>query len=180
MEITFITGNLGKVKQVEHYLNHPLNHQKLDLPEIQSLDLEEIVRGKAEAAYAILGKPVLVEDTSLTFHALGRLPGPLIKWFLEELDNEGLARLLDGKDRRATAQVCFGYHDGSNCHFFSAEIPGQIVDTPRGDNTFGWNPVFVADGETKTWAEMTLEEQSATSMRRIALEKLHQFLESQA
>lgn len=175
--LTFITGNKAKAEQLAYHLHTPVNHHKLDLDEIQSLDLEEVVREKAERAFAILKTPVLVEDTSLTFPALGRLPGPLIKWFLKELDNEGLARLLDGKDRTAIAEVMFGLHDGTACHLFSGSMQGRIAETPRGEHGFGWDPVFIPEGHDKTWGEMTLEEQKETSMRRIALTKLQTFLE---
>lgn len=176
MDITFITSNPAKAEQLAYHLKMPITHRRLDLPEIQSLDLEEIVRNKAQRAYDILHSPALVEDVSLTFPALGKLPGPLIKWFLGELGNDGLARLLDGKDRTAIAQVCYGLHDGTTCHLFIGEARGQITDEPRGAHAFGWDPLFIPDGSTKTWGEMTMAEQSATSMRRIALEGLERFL----
>src|SRR5688572_11256576 len=96
--LTFITGNPAKAEQLRRHLEYPVEHQKLDLHEIQSLDLREIVEHKAKDAFRQVGKPVLVEDTSLIFHALGRLPGPLIRWFLEELGNPGLCKLLDGSN----------------------------------------------------------------------------------
>ncbi|MEI6478041.1 MAG: non-canonical purine NTP pyrophosphatase [bacterium] len=174
--ITFITGNTAKAEQLAFHLKAPIAHKKLDLVEIQSLDLEEVVRDKAERAYAIMQSPVLVEDTSLRFSALGRLPGPLIKWFLTDLGNDGLAHLVDGKDRTATAEVMFGLHDGTTCHIFTGSKKGRIAEIPRGEKGFGWDPVFIPEGHDKTWAEMTLEEQSETSMRRIALAKLQEFL----
>ena len=93
--ITFITGNSGKVNLLRQYLDFPVVHTSIDLIEVQSLDLATIVEHKAKEAYRQVGGPVLVEDTSLRFYALGRLPGPLIKWFLAELSNDGLCRLLD-------------------------------------------------------------------------------------
>ncbi len=171
--LTFITGNAAKAEQLAYHLEIPVDHQKVDLPEIQSLDLREIVEHKARGAYAIIGKPVLVEDTALTFHALGRLPGPLIKWFLTELDNPGLARLLDGyEDRSATAEVLFGLYDGQELKTFRGHMAGRVADQARGERGFGWDPIFVPEGHEKTWGEMTMEEQKATSMRRIALKKL--------
>lgn len=102
MILTFITGNPAKAEQLSGHLEFPVEHKKLDIPEVQSLDLKEIAEYKAREAYQQVQRPVLVEDTSLIFNALGNLPGPLIKWFLEELDNEGLCRLLDNyRDRSA-------------------------------------------------------------------------------
>jgi len=177
--LTFITGNAAKAEQLERHLDYPVSHQKLDLIEIQSLDLNEIVAHKSREAYAHIQGPVLVEDTALTFHALGKLPGPLIKWFLTELDNEGLCRLLDGyKDRIALAEVCFALYDGNALHIFDGQMKGTVAHSPRGDRGFGWDPIFIPDGYTKTWGEMTNDEQKATSIRRIALKKLEAFLRS--
>jgi len=56
---------------------------------------------------------------------------------------------------------------------------GSIADTPLGSRGFGWDPIFIPSGYSKTWGEMTIEEQSSTSMRRIALKKLEKELKSQ-
>jgi len=176
--LTFITGNPSKAEQLGWHLGLEVRHKKVDLAEVQSLDLQEVVEHKARGAFEIVRGPVLVEDTSLVFTALGRLPGPLIKWFLHELDNAGLCKLLDGyADRSALASVLFGYYDGQQFETFAGQIPGTIALTPRGDRGFGWDPVFIPEGHTKTWGQMTKEEQIRTSMRRIALKKLEQFLQ---
>ncbi len=175
--ITFITGNAVKAEQVGRHLNVPILHTKLDLVEIQSLDLEEIIKYKAEEAYRQVNVPVLVEDTSLVFNALGKLPGPLIKWFLQQLGNDGLSDLLAAyRDRSAVAQVMFGYYDGTTLHTFEGQMRGRIAPSPRGEKGFGWDPIFIPQGYDKTWGEMTVEEQSETSMRKIALKKLELFL----
>lgn len=176
--LTFVTGNKSKAEQLARHLEFQVSQQKLDLAEIQSLDLEEIVRRKAEEAYRIVQSPVLVEDTSLTFHALGKLPGPLIKWFLTELDNDGLCALLKGKERNATAKVMFALFDEKECHIFSAEKQGTIAETPKGDRGFGWDPIFIPNDYSKTWGEMDDNEQKETSMRRIALKELESFLKA--
>lgn len=176
--LTFITGNAAKAEQLaRHFDSIPVKHQKVDLAEIQSLELEEIIEHKVKEAYKIVKSPVLVEDASLIFHALGRLPGPLIKWFLHELDNDGLCKLLDGyHDRSATAQVMFGLYDGKEFKYFLGEKTGTIVSSPRGEKGFGWDPIFQPDGYAKTWAEMDFDEQKVSSMRRIALKKLEAYL----
>jgi non-canonical purine NTP pyrophosphatase (RdgB/HAM1 family) len=178
MKITFITGNIGKVNEVSRYLGIAVEHQKLDLEEIQSLDLEEVVKDKAARAFEKVGGPVLVEDVSFVFHALGKLPGPFIKWFLSQLKNEGLCKLVDGKDRGCTATVCYGYHDGKTIHLFSGSMTGSVVSSPRGNNSFGWAPIFMPDGYDKTYAELSDKEQAPIAMRNIALAKLREFLVS--
>jgi len=92
--ITFITGNQHKADYLEKYLGFSVGHIKLDLNEIQSLDLNEIVEHKVKEAYAKIKKPVLVEDASLEFSALGRLPGPFIKFFIEEMGLEKICSML--------------------------------------------------------------------------------------
>ena len=64
-------------------LDLPLEHQKIDLDEIQSVSLEEVVEHKVRQAYEIAKRPVLVEDVALSFEALGGLPGPFVKFFVE-------------------------------------------------------------------------------------------------
>lgn len=178
--LTFITGNAAKAEQLSRHLDHPVLHKKLELVEIQSLDLKEVVEHKVKEAYRQINAPVMVEDVSLTFNALGKLPGPLIKWFLHELDNAGLARLLNAyEDRSAIAEVCVGIYDGNELHMFDGQRKGSIAAEPRGEQGFGWDPIFIPEGHSKTWAEMDIEEQKETSMRRIALKKLEAFLKSQ-
>jgi non-canonical purine NTP pyrophosphatase (RdgB/HAM1 family) len=175
--LTFITGNPKKAEQLGYHLEYPVNHFKLDLPEIQSLDLEEIIEYKAKEAYKQVQSTVLVEDTSLVFTALGKLPGTLIKWFLTELRVDGLCKLLDGyEDRTAHAKVLFGLYDGKELKIFEGGIKGTIAETPRGETGFGWDPIFIPEGHEKTWGEMDAEEQKETSMRRVALKKLEEFL----
>ncbi len=175
--ITFITGNASKAEQLKRHLKRPVLHKKIDLDEVQSLDLKKIVEHKAKEAYKKVKSPVLVEDVSLTFHAMGRLPGPLIKWFLGELGNDGLCELLDGqKNRKATAEVCFGFYDGKELKMFEGKMEGTISKKPRGETDFGWDPIFIPKGSRKTNAELSVEEQKKFSMRRIALKKLEAYL----
>lgn len=175
--VTFITSNASKAEQLARHLDYPVVHQKIDLAEIQSLNLKEIIKHKAKEAYRRVKKPVLVEDVSLTFLALGKLPGPFVKWFLAELDNEGLCRILNDYDsRRALAEVCFGLYDGEKLHIFEGKMKGVIAKHPRGKRGFGWDPIFIPEGQSKTWGEMSRKEQKETSMRRTALKKLEEFL----
>lgn len=177
-QLTFITGNPGKAKYLGDYFHLPVNHQKLDLPEIQSLDLREVVEDKAQRAFAMTKTPILVEDVSLIFKGMKRLPGPLIKWFLESLGNDGLCILVDGlQSRDALAEVLFAYCDNDGVKIFGGERRGSIAKKPKGNAGFGWDPIFIPQGHTKTWAEMNNDEKHETSMRKIALEKLKEFLQ---
>ena len=112
--ITFITGNQHKADTLARVLGLPLRHQAVDLTEIQSTSLEEIVEHKVRQAYMVAKCPVLVEDVALGFTALGGLPGPFIKFFVEAPNGlEKLCRMLDGFDDRSAVVACvFGYYDG--------------------------------------------------------------------
>lgn len=177
--LTYVTSNPGKVRLLRRYVDIPVQHKDIDLIEIQSLDLATIIEYKAKEAYRQVLSPVLVEDASLRFLALGKLPGPLIKWFLAELDTNGLCTLLDGyTERAALAEVQFGLYDGQSFHAFAGARVGSIALTPRGSNGFGWDSIFIPEGHSRTWAEMTNEEQEATSMRKLALKELGTYLKA--
>ncbi len=158
MDVVFVTGNEQKAKHFKLFFGLDIERHALDLDEPQSLDLSTIVEHKLTQAYTELKRPVLVEDVSLTFHALGKLPGPFIKWFLQEIGFKELCRLLDGKDRSATAACTYGYYNGKEMKFFSGSLKGQIASGPKGDFGFGWNQIFIPEGENKTLGEMTQEE----------------------
>ncbi len=79
-------------------------------------------------------------------------------------------------DRRAVASVSFGLYDGKNLINFINSVNGTIAKHPRGEVGFGWDPIFIAEGYNKTWAEMTDKEQKQSSLRRGALKKLEKYL----
>lgn len=178
LDLTLITGNQNKADQVARWLGAHVPHRKIDLDELQSLDTHEIVEHKAKQAYDILKSPVLIEDVSLTFKALGRLPGPFIKWFIEELDYQGLVKLLDGyDDRSAHAVCCYGFYDGKDLRFFEGGVLGSIAPEPKGDGGFGFDPIFIPDGYAITRAEMSEDDYDKTSPRKFALDNLKMFLD---
>lgn len=159
----FITGNQNKADYLSRQLGVQLDHQKVDLVEIQSTDLHEIVAHKLTQAYEVCKRPVLVEDVGLVFNALGDLPGPYIKWFVDHAGDVACCKMLDGfEDRSATIRCTFGYYDGETMEFFDSEQPGAISDIPRGDNGFGFDRFFINEGYTITRAEMSQEENERT------------------
>ena len=176
----FITGNQQKADYLSRQLGVELEHQKIELEEIQSTDLHMIVEHKLRQAYEACGQPVLVEDVSLVYNALGELPGPYIKWFVEATGDEACCRILDGfSDRSAIIRCTFGYYDGETIQFFDSELPGVIADSPRGENGFGFDRFFINEGYDITRAEMTQEENErtyATQMKPFA--KVRDFIET--
>ena len=148
-KVTFITGNQNKADYLAKLLGMEIDHQKIDLDEIQSVSPEEVIEHKVRQAYDILKRPVLVEDTCMGLDALGGLPGTFIKFFIEQENGaEKLCRMCDGlESRRATATVTFGYYDGEELKFFQNSIHGEIPQHPgRQVNGFGWDTIFIPDG----------------------------------
>lgn len=179
--LTFITGNQHKADYMAKWLDWPVTHHKLDLDELQSLDPRTVAEHKVRQAYSILKSPVVVEDTSLVFTAMGRLPGPFIKWFLEEIGCDGLCALADTlPSRAAVARVTFAYCDGRDVHFFEGVVEGKITPKPTGTSGHGWDPIFIPNGSTKTFGQMTDEQKRPFSARAAALRHLHDFLQKQS
>jgi len=159
--LTFITGNQNKADYLAKLLGMPLRHHKLDLDEIQSTSLDKVVEHKVRDAYRQLGGPVLVEDVSLGFSALSGLPGPFIKFFVEQPEGlEKLCRMLDAfPDRSARGACMYGYYDGNRLELLLGGIDGQIAEHPRGSGGFGWDQIFCPEGYGgRTRAELTEEE----------------------
>lgn len=178
MNITFITGNQDKADYLQKYLGVPVAHHKLDLDEIQSLDLREVVEHKVRQAYEVLKAPVLVEDVSLEFEAMGRLPGTFIKFFLQEMPFEAICALLDGKTRNATARCVFGYFDGERLELFEGSLGGKIADQPAGDNGYGWDKIFIPDGYNVTRASINEEDYRKTYLQIKPFAPFEAFLKS--
>ena len=181
MELLLATGNVHKATAIQSILGQPVRHVKLDLPKVQSIDVQVVIEEKARVAYQLLGKPVIVEDTSLSFVAWNGLPGALIRWFLESVGNEGLCQMLSTYDQRdAKAETCLGFYDGQKLMSFSGVVHGLVPQHPRGQGGFGWDPIFVPDGWSKSFAEMSkAEAKRFVSMRTIAALKLKAYLDEQ-
>ena len=188
LRVIFVTGNQKKLEEVtailgtQHAARFVLESASLDLPELQG-EPEEVAAAKAKAAAALLGGPVLVEDTSLCFNALGGLPGVYIKWFLQKLGHAGLNALLAGfADKSAYAQCIFAYVPAAGAEplLFVGRTPGCIVPA-KGDNAFGWDPVFAPDGfKGETYATMDKETKNSISHRFRALDLLRTHLLAQS
>lgn len=174
----FVSSNAGKAREVAAILGHPLERLEADVPEIQALDVSEVVREKATAAYALAGRPVLVEDTGLYIAALNGLPGALVKWFLATVGPAGICAMLPpGAPRTAIARTAVALHDWREITVLTGEVPGQITASPRGSNGFGWDPIFHPDGAPGTFAELSQADKNRFSMRRAALEQVRGMLE---
>ena len=116
-----------------------------------------MLHAKLKAVQASHGGLFVVEDTLLYFDCLNGLPGPLIKWFMKTIGNEGLCKIIEPfQNYRAATKTAVGYiSESGEEHFFEGVLEGTIV-TPRGDGGLGFDPIFQPEGFTKTMAELTL------------------------
>jgi non-canonical purine NTP pyrophosphatase (RdgB/HAM1 family) len=152
-----------------------LEAHELDLDEIQSTDLAEIITDKVKRAYAHLNKPVMVEDVSAGLDAWQGLPGPFIKFFNKTLGNDALHQL--GGDQAPVTVICtIGYYDGETLIIGSGEVKGHVV-SKRGDNGFGFDSVLIPVGHDRTFAEMETAEKDSLSHRGNAVRNLLEQLE---
>jgi inosine triphosphate pyrophosphatase len=186
--VTFVTGNAKKLEEFiaimssgEKSLPFRVVSATIDLPELQG-EPEFVSKEKCRLAAMQIGGPVIVEDTSLCYNALGGLPGVYIKWFLDKLGHQGLNNLLLAyPDKSAYAQCIFSFCDGSPTgdinkqEVFVGQCHGSIVPA-RGPNSFGWDPVFQPDGFGETFAEMNKEIKNTISHRSKSVALLKAYL----
>jgi inosine triphosphate pyrophosphatase len=171
--IYFITGNQNKLREAQSVIPD-LVQLDIDLPEIQETDPHKIIQAKLHEAKKHYDGEFIVEDTSLYMKALNdSLPGPLIKWFLKSLGNEGIAKIAArfGVHEAKAATILGHMNSRGEISYFEGDIAGHVV-YPRGETNFGWDPIFQPEGSLKTFAEMTKEEKNAISMRKVAFTKL--------
>jgi non-canonical purine NTP pyrophosphatase (RdgB/HAM1 family) len=171
MIYALVTGNENKWREAQRILGRPLERVGLDLPEIQAPTTREVALEKTRAAWEQLKRPLIVEDAGLEFAALGSFPGPFIK-FWEKLGGlESICRALDGLGSRAATAVCvLGVASDGNFTVVEGRVGGSIAASPRGTQGFGWDAIFIPEGETRTFAEMSGAEKDARSHRRRAWE----------
>jgi len=177
MSLEFITGNANKFTEVKAIVPN-VSQIDIDLPEIQGIDAQEIITFKLQSAFDHRESEFIVEDTSLYLDSMNGLPGPLIKWFMKTIGMIGLVKIANKfGDTKASAKTMVGYAKSKDdIFFFEGEVKGKIV-SPRGDNGFGWDPIFQPEGSDKTLAEMAMEEKNEISTRKIAIQKLQDFLQ---
>ena len=177
MNIYFITANKNKFNEAKEIIPE-LEQLDIDLPEIQEIDSRKIIEAKLIEALKRQEGGFIVEDTSLSLDCLNGLPGPLIKWFLKTIGNDGLWKIAErAGNLKAEAKTTIGYAKSpTDIHYFEGKIRGEIT-APRGTVNFGWDPIFQPEGYSKTFAEMNREEKNEISMRRLAFEELREYLE---
>ena len=183
MKLIIASNNKHKIYEIKKILGEKFS-EILSLREA-GIDHETVEDGKtfAENAYKkareiaeISGCAALADDSGICAHALDGAPGIYSARFSgghgnDEENNKLLIKMLSDKEDKGahyTAAVSLVYPDGREV---SAEghMYGKIIDTPRGERGFGYDPIFVPDGEERTVAEMTDDEKNAISHRARAL-----------
>jgi inosine triphosphate pyrophosphatase len=150
----------------------------VDLPEIQEVNTEAIAKEKALLGAQLAGGACLVEDTSLHFHALGGMPGPYIKWFQERLKSEGLYKILTAyEDKSATAVCTLAFCPAPHADpvLFTGQVDGKIIE-PQPGGGFGWDSIFVPDGDENPFSQLSREEKNKVSHRGQAVRQWAQWL----
>ncbi len=177
MNLHFVTSNPNKFQELSDILVCNLSRIELDLQEIQTTDLYELVKFKLLQAYEHVELPVIVEDTSLYFDAWNELPGPLVKFFLKNLGLSGIVKALEEFKIKSASATCFlGFtKDGNSMQFFEGKVKGFIVN-PKGSQQFGWDAIFLPEGHQRTFGEMSLHEKNQISPRAKAATKFNHFL----
>lgn len=177
----FVTTNEHKRREAREILGVELEAAAPDVPEVQALDVAEVAASKAGAAYEALGSPphpVIVEDSGLVIRAWNGLPGAFTKWFLSSVGNEGILGMLSGSEDRSATAVCAVAvaGEGGRVDVFVGEVRGAVADKPRGEGGFGWDPIFIPEGQDLTYAEMG-EEKNRDSHRARAFRRVRRRLE---
>ena len=168
-----MSGNKHKIDEVKRILA-PAGVEIVPVPqkieELQTEDVEKLVRDKVVKAFEAIGRPLFVEHTGLYLKGLNGLPAGLTQIFWDRLEADRFADLVAGLgDAKVTAKTILGYCDGREIHLFEGSIDGTVPRTPAGPTHFQWDCVFVPDGSNQTFAQMGAAKDEI-SMRRKALD----------
>ena len=167
----FATRNQNKLAEYQRILKKHVEGRDLHVPEIQDSDPLKVLEEKAKAAYFINKGPIFVEDTSLTLVTLDNMVGPFADNETNtQLKLEAICRMFSPMQKRdALLQIGFALFDGQDVHTWIGKMPGVIAPEPLGANGFGFDPIFIPKGSSKTYAQMSDKEKDLFSPRKNAL-----------
>lgn len=183
--IVIASHNPGKVREIGDLLAPfglaVVSADSLGLPEPEETGVTFAANAELKAMAAAIGArlPALADDSGLVVPALGGAPGVYsARWAGPDRDfglaMERLRQELDGEADRTAHFVCalaLGWPDGT-CEVFEGRVDGRLVFPPRGERGFGYDPIFLPDGEAETFGEMAPERKHAMSHRARAFEQL--------
>ncbi len=190
MDILFATHNKNKLKEVKSLMPQSINLLSLydvnDTDEIE--ETAETIEGnallKAKTIAAKFNTNCFADDSGLLVDALNGAPGVYSARYAGEQKNDAdnieklLVELKDVENRKAHFKTVMALVLNGKAYVFEGIITGTITQVKQGSNGFGYDPVFMPDGFSKTFAEMTFEEKNMISHRNIALQKLLSFIHS--
>ena len=172
----FITSNRHKYEEIQKLTSVTIEQKNLDYPEIQTDTLEAVAEYGIEYCYSQLKAPCFVEDSGLFIEVLSGFPGVYSNYVFRTLGCKKVAALL-GDNRKAYFKSVIAYRDRSGTSFFTGEIHGTITETVRGKKGFGFDPIFIPEGEDRTFAQMSTEEKNLYSHRGKAFKTFINYLE---
>jgi XTP/dITP diphosphohydrolase len=176
--VTFVSTNKNKFLEAEAILapfGISVEFVKATLTELQSDSLEEIAREKAKNAFALVGRPVIVEDDGLFVDSLKGFPGQYSSFVFQTIGNGGILKLLDNSsERSAHFRSLIAYHDGTVVSAFEGLVSGRIADAIS-EGGWGYDPIFIPEGSALTFGQLK-EEKKKFSHRRKGLEAFAQWL----
>lgn len=190
MDIIFATNNENKTREIRNILGSKINLLSLndlniheDIPETEPT-LEGNALQKARYIYEKVSRCVFADDTGLEIDMLDGLPGVNSARFAgENKDSEAnidkvLLMMADSERRNARFRTVIALVEGGKEYLFEGIVEGRITGERRGTGGFGYDPVFIPRGETRTFAEMPLDEKNRISHRAMAFERLRTFLDN--
>jgi XTP/dITP diphosphohydrolase len=188
MILVFASNNKHKIKEINSLLGDSFKLLSLDdinihedIPE-EELLIEGNALSKARYVFNSTGMDVFADDTGLEIAALNGLPGVHSARFAGENKDSSaniykvLSMLGNEENREARFRTVIALILDKKEYLFEGIVNGTIIREKRGTEGFGYDPVFVPDGKTCTFAEMKLAEKNTISHRARAFEKLREFL----
>ena len=188
MELIFASSNAHKVEEIQAMAGdkyHILSLKDIgytdEIPETGET-LKENAILKAETLYKAINKPCFADDSGLEVVALDGAPGVYSARYAGEHGNhaKNIAKLLENlmniENRAAQFATVIAFHTGNEIITFEGAIKGHINHTPTGNAGFGYDPVFIPEEHTMTFAEMDSEAKNSISHRKKAFEKMINYL----
>lgn len=188
MKLVFASNNKNKIKEIQLLVPSSIQIVSLedigcteDIPETANT-IEGNAILKANYVTQNYGLNCFADDSGLEVDALNGQPGVYSARYAGEPKNDDnnmnklLLNLKDKNNRKANFKTVICLNINGEQHLFTGIINGKIIEEKIGNNGFGYDPIFVADGYTKTFAELSIEEKSTISHRGIAVKKLVEFL----
>jgi len=190
MNLVFASNNKHKIQEIKQLL--PETYQISSLSDIGcTVDIPETaatIEGNAMLKADYVTKEYklscFADDSGLEVESLDNAPGVHSARYAGDQKNDEdnidkLLRELEGKpSRKAQFKTVIALNINGKQHLFTGIVTGEIISERRGENGFGYDPVFVADGFNKTFAELTSEEKNKVSHRAKAINQLIDFLKS--